>query len=846
SGDNNKDPYKLHIGITPAVTLWNPYNVPLVLNHGASRSTEIRYFNLPFGIRWSKAGPKGNYQSNMATSLSWITNRDHHRWARGNGTSRMNSDRYTGFEIFYAGKNPIVFEPGEVKVFSLRKSSQFNSSSSYIDTTTVYREVREVDPGWDPNTYIEMPRSDRNTSAMHVEEETTGHGNDTTQGGGALTFGLGDRISFTVGSADHADLANGCAFQFFCRQSSVVQLINGNEDQTGDERWLRRLYTFISRHHRREHTDAGRAFARELMLKGFPDGESEIAFPPVRGSEIADGEHRPFLLVSLAMASEVSSEFSGDARGRRFVQRPFLHAPPVQAMAFVDRDDHDSFYFQPWNWWVQGINSVLEASIQVDANNVNSFYGGGYTPEFGNTHCVQMEVPLAPLHSIGALSHAKLGGYSLANNMLNAGSSRKNVDYAAVTATGANGLFPNVCQAIGNSYAHPYLAPDQVVSMWERHFSAHTGKQAVPMADHSYLANKALWDDYFFSSIAPHERTSTKLYEPGEDRTAREVATDAFFGGGELPNRRLVPHTANLTEERLDEYFDGKAVNLKGADEVAAHLMVKGPFNVNSTSVEAWKALLASLKDKEVASLHLEDSFARQLALSRARSDGAPVGSTLLPNADPVKGSPSDPSDAAQWYSWRALSDKQIESLAASIVDQVKQRGPFLSLSEFVNRRLDAGNRDLALRGALQAAIDDESIPDESAINAGFRAPERRFTPKEIARMKPAFKEALEGPVAYGSTAYIDQADILRHLGAQLTVRGDTFLIRTYGDSLDATGTVRARAWCEAVVQRVPEYLDVSADPAHAAFDDLTSEGNRSFGRPFRVVGFRWLDPDEV
>ena len=95
----------------------------------------------------------------------------------------------------------------------------------------------------------------------------------------------------------------------------------------------------------------------------------------------------------------------------------------------------------------------------------------------------------------------------------------------------------------------------------------------------------------------------------------------------------------------------------------------------------------------------------------------------------------------------------------------------------------------------------------------------------------------------------MDQADILRNLGAQLTPRGDTFVVRAYGDSLAPTGAVRARAWCEAVLQRVPEYLEgigERADPPHRKQAELVNEANRNFGRRFRIVQFRWLAADEV
>ncbi|NIP97118.1 MAG: hypothetical protein GWO24_28275, partial [Akkermansiaceae bacterium] len=69
---------------------------------------------------------------------SWITNRDRY----GAGIFRGgNADRHTGFELFVAGNNPIVFEPGEVRVFSLRQSSE-QGGTALIEDTNQYREIR--------------------------------------------------------------------------------------------------------------------------------------------------------------------------------------------------------------------------------------------------------------------------------------------------------------------------------------------------------------------------------------------------------------------------------------------------------------------------------------------------------------------------------------------------------------------------------------------------------------------------------------------------------------------------------------------------------------------------------
>jgi hypothetical protein len=264
--------------------------------------------------------------------------------------------------------------------------------------------------------------------------------------------------------------------------------------------------------------------------------------------------------------------------------------------------------------------------------------------------------------------------------------------------------------------------------------------------------------------------------------------------------------------------------------------MVEGAFNINSTSVEAWRALLSSLKGKPIAFLDTG------ILPKEATTTETPLAAGILPNVKPIMTSdivsPATPSE--QWKTGRILTDNEIDLLAQAIVKQVKLRGPFLSLSEFMNRRLDSGNQSLSLKGALQAALDDETVP----INANFRQPNRILDAETASITGFAFPDAAKGPIAYGSMAYVDQADVLRSFTEQLTPRGDTFVIRTYGDSLDAKGKVVARAWCEAVVQRLPEYCD-STNLPHVKQSNLT-DTNKKFGRKLQIIGFRWLNSEEI
>ncbi|WP_035609122.1 hypothetical protein [Haloferula sp. BvORR071] len=88
------------------------------------------------------------------------------------------------------------------------------------------------------------------------------------------------------------------------------------------------------------------------------------------------------------------------------------------------------------------------------------------------------------------------------------------------------------------------------------------------------------------------------------------------------------------------------------------------------------------------------------------------------------------------------------------------------------------------------------------------------------------------------------QADILTPVAPYLSARSDTFLIRAYGDCVDADGKIQARAWCEAEVQREAPFID-KANPIDELVGNLNPV-NKTFGRRYTVASFRWLHPSEV
>src|SRR5690606_15380658 len=115
----------------------------------------------------------------------------------------------------------------------------------------------------------------------------------------------------------------------------------------------------------------------------------------------------------------------------------------------------------------------------------------------------------------------------------------------------------------------------------------------------------------------------------------------------------------------------------------ASLIRVDGMFNVNSTSVEAWKTMLGGLSGCDVITRSNDDSD----AITAGEADQIPVAGLFSPADELADARTSGVRDEAQWVGRRVLSEEQIDQLARAIVREVRLRGPFLSLADFVNRR---------------------------------------------------------------------------------------------------------------------------------------------------------------
>jgi len=367
---------------------------------------------------------------------------------------------------------------------------------------------------------------------------------------------------------------------------------------------------------------------------------------------------------------------------------------------------------------------------------------------------------------------------------------------------------------VGNSHAEVFVRRELV----------RTRQSGEPYHDRSYLLNRQLFDGYFFSTF-PQRSGST--FDFGRDR---------------LANTNLVPFREEIAGNDTAAYRGGPAFDADDVFLPARNLMLRGGFNVNSTSVAAWRALLGALAGAELnGETGLTGPFprsVRQPAGSQNAADGVSEDS---------------------WNGFRNLTSAQIDALAAAIVAQIKQRGVSLGLADFINRKLvlpTAANAADGLAGPIQAAIDATDINDGIADEMQ-NWDDATVEISELRKDHALYTGTIAGTTGHvehlpahpldGIAGWLTQADIVQALAPLLTSRGDTFRIRTYGEVRNpATDEVTGRAWCEAVVQREPDYIDDAADDAAVIPALLSSDENRRFGRQFKITKFRWLTPDEI
>lgn len=793
--------YRLYLVYTPVFTYWNPYNTELRIPDNTLGCLSSTYQVLPMRTRM--------YLGNVA---------------QGTAPSGLSTGNAHSFLRSGNGSKDIIFKPGEIKLFSHNTiGPQTGGQTAPLDLM----------PGFNPlayggdrmqmgGTYLASQQPGVVVQFSHSEwGGNVGYGN---------TAGSLCHTPFWLPAKENRDLA-----------------FNWNFPVMYQNDWfnLSQTYTPMT-----------------------PPGAGEIARWVFSDTNPVPVAYAQLVIKGMSEFNYESINWAKDWRCRNWIMSPPFYFGNSLYMSEDTTIAHTQRLDNPYvmNF---GPMSMSEMGKVVGHLGDRAFLGSGSNPYENVTSVPAIELPTAPVGSLASFSGMRinpgwadprkmnpdLGIESVGGNDTSKGSYAYSVAKMLAYQSGVTG------PGIGNSFMHPMLPRTDIYKYFNNSVSADPADRTKPLDsinyndnkvfcdywDHVFLLNDALWDDYFVSSLADQKRPSTT--------SARSLSQnlDQLVSGEDLSNCRYVYHSGGKSTDAVKTDLQSDTGYLKAAK----YLMVDGMFNVNSTSVAAWQALFSGIRERQLVYRDNAGSLrnisvpsGKRIALSRFDTEVSDKEMT-----DPGSGV-TLPDGSQGWTGVRYLDDDQLLNLAKECVKQVKRRGPFLNFSEFINRRLS--NDKLGLMGALQSAIDyDDDSPDPKSINYRYKKSSAfMIKASDLGRSSLSTADAVSGSRLAGIPGYLIQSDLLKPIANTLSVRDDTFRIRAYGQSNDANGKVIATAYCEAIVQRMPEYCDPSNDPDVPArllnnagsFSDnsaLTSQ-NRRFGRKFQIINFRWLNKNEV
>lgn len=814
--------YRLSIYYSPLFLWWNPYNVPMRI--GGRRM-------------WAVAAP---FKTMALSSYAGLGAYIGARWA-GYGILRRNECIMPGMrripekeesgmscldggEFFqnslYRPTEDIVFQPGEILVFTPGKKTIADVESKHAANAGT---VQTNEPGSNPwlpgyrvHTVAEWYSPMYQLSSA---PDPNSRGNVFGLSLNVRQHRLTDGLQMAGGRPECITVAHG--FGGMAPPTVAPHPLDAEVPDISSETG--------------KHIQSPQRFLMAWFNPDIAEGSCIITNPLSWQSGGAPGAHEvPYFAASIGIVPK-SANAALDTKvypGRDFRTKMWQHSSPAFWGATLHHADHQQRQYHPYQFAALSIEGGM-LSFPISTVGRNGMLGVTTEGEQVSFAAVA-ELPVHPPFSLAGLAGMRLhpGWFRTPGGADATRLALQRMQYQS----GVPGV------GIGNSFADPCLPPDAVYCP---HGAETTPKEHAPelweeFYDHALLINDALWDRWFCSSVSdmPGNGPATIL-------RARDTLERFLRGQGKLPVSRYVKAAGGYDSQQLLR----RLLRNDGWKIIAAHLMIDGGFNVNSTSVEAWNAVLQGLANRPLVTAEngrLRFVEARkkrsQVAFSRFMLSTTDQSTDSVPQYSPMRGSESFRADstpgAAAWSEVRLLDAAAIRQLAEEMVRQVRARGPFLSMSDFINRRLDPKGGEHALKGALQAAIDNTDI------NRAFS--EINITPQEGSFYR--FPEAEKGPLHTAAPGYLIQSDVLASLGNILTVRDDTFTVRAYGCVRNARNAVLAQCWCEATVQRTPDYVDPSDAPTAAEFSadlrhaDKLSPLNRRFGRRFRITSFKWLD----
>ena len=812
-GEESEPEYNLYLDQAPFFLWWNPYNVPMKVRSKQLSSQCKPFKNIFLRYRF-KVGDR---------EFSWNTR----KFGR-NHVGGIYGQDYS--QWFQASENDssgdIVFEPGEILFFSQVKD-KVSAEGMSQPFAPEYRSEVVMSLSEQEGLFF-GPGGKQSDEEKYTQGSTTADAIENSWLEMALQDG---KTPYRMANGPNGQwyaqgrrecVSLGCGYGGFTNETK-------NPASPDDNKFGHNRHFLLGWYNPADIESTEGVFIKKGTAK-WSTGSDQL------DTGVKDAR-QPYFVASIGVvpksvgSRENAKLFEGDYRSKIWQHS----SPAFWGSMLVDPDEQQRQYhpYQVKSFEIPGGMGTCPID-SITRNGILGMNSSGEQVSFASV----LELPVHPPFSLAGFAGMRLqpGWYqaemSGTNDVKFATSLRRMQYQAGVPSVG-----------IGNAYADPCLPPDDVYTYFTNKMESSSLKTNSRIFgdffDHGLLINDAMWDRWFCSSVSdmPDQRGK---------KEAREVLEKFLKGEEQLPVSRYKRVSTPYNNDALVE----RIMANDGWKYIAQYLMIDGGFNVNSISEEAWAAVLQGLAKRKLVTGKggklgfVEEGktegqvlFSRFMLSTTDKSIDGLGGYSSMQGASEFR----DSNMTTAWGEVRMLEPEGIKQLAQKIVEQVRKRGPFLSMSDFVNRRLEAGEN--GLKGALQAAIDATDINRDFDDSNELKISN---VPSGDLYKNP---DAAKGSMHTAAPGYLIQSDVLASLGNILTVRDDTFTVRAYGCVRNPNKAVLAQAWCEAVVQRTMNYVDPTNKPEDS---DYTPEGkkngqglsdtNKVMGRQFRIVSFKWLD----
>jgi hypothetical protein len=882
-----KDAGNVNLVVSPITVLHNPYNVRLSV--GAQRISIRNMDN--WWIEFTR-----NYISGKENSIDTFngiipatgTPQSQRKWRNDQGILSVIKQNNPGANKFQSLRFDIpatTIEPGEFKIYTASSLSDKYSgtlTNSYNTNTGFYGPcLEEYKTSLPPSTPVPLRVTRSDTSSLYIQLWTSSYMPEGFKIIHQMRSFSDDNLP--PGDATDESFYNSCSIVTELAASPGRQSPFGISDKIiGPE-----------------------PAPRQILDSTMPISGEEPRWLGVFDYSIRwPNDPSPFTLYArtnpLAASRRVDANDTTWYHVNSTGATDSMHPGPFYSGTEYYSNTSPSFKFE-----VRDITKLSFPSEVIQTSGANA-YGGmsnwGPPSNSGQTSAVYTEVPLSAPLSIAQYTHANFGLYDhdplyVIGNSFHPAFSQNTMVYARGANTAAISTSGSIPPTPINESSCIDVSSLINRALFDRYFLS--GISPVYTNDVETKSQARVIDD-FIDGVSPlanpriklvaidKETARTELKDQAKNhrKVAKHIVNEGAFNIHSMSVRAWAAVLAGAKAKALSNETGDSSTNARFPRAVRKDTVTASGVNqALYTSSAAWTGL-TNLTDDQIRYLAREIVRENMWRMSYYhRDDRLPLlGNSVLSHGAHMNSTSTSP----------GVTIRDIPNVTWQDMPAAKLPCPYLGLSQFINRQLcDSTFGSVRARcGALQSAIiatdriggnlmnrgGNISLPTPSLPTTQLNLTGATYTtsrpPPPLVRdgNAPGMRRTVLSlsfdattPTLTPSPNYADvklgaptsllQSDILAAIGNSLTVRSDTFTIRAYGEVSDkAGGPAAGNCWIEAVVQRLPEFMDSSQEADMMVCSTTNGFGHNSsllpvninLGRRFVIISTRILKPNEL